>query len=116
VSLNELIRVAPHAWHGIELYRPDWSDHSHSLAFSTELPSENLSFFLILNAYWAPLHFELPTARNKQTIQWRRWIDTFLDSPNDIVPWEEAQTVSGSKYCAGPHSVVVLLARLGEKR
>ena len=116
VSLNELIRVAPHAWHGIEPYRPDWSDHSHSLAFSTELPSENLAFYLILNAYWAPLHFKLPEAGNKQTIEWRRWIDTFLDSPNDIVPWEEAQTVSESRYCAGPHSVVVLLAHLGDKR
>lgn len=116
VSLNELIRVAPHAWHGIQLYRPDWSDHSHSLAFSAEMPSGNLAFYLILNAFWEPLHFELPPTLSNQSVQWRRWIDTFLESPNDIVPWEEAQPVSGRKYGAGPHSVVVLLAELVAKR
>ena len=116
VSLNELIRNAPHAWHGIQLYQPDWSDQSHSLAFSTELPHENLAFFWVLNAYWAPLHFELPPARDKQATPWRRWIDTYLDSPNDIVPWDQAPPVSDEKYCVGPHSVVLLVKRLSGNR
>jgi len=116
VSLNELIRNAPHAWHGIQLYQPDWSDQSHSLAFSTELPHENLAFFWILNAYWAPLHFELPPARDKRATPWRRWIDTYLDAPNDIVPWDQAPPVSDAKYCAGPRSVVLLVKRLSGNR
>jgi len=116
VSLNELIRNAPHAWHGIQLYEPDWSDQSHSLAFSTELPHENLAFFWVLNAYWAPLHFELPPARDKQATPWRRWIDTYLDPPNDIVPWDQAPPVSDARYCVGPHSVVVLVKRLSGNR
>jgi glycogen operon protein len=111
-TLNELIRDAPHAWHGVQLYRPDWSEHSHSLAFSAELPKENLAFFVIMNAFWEPLHFELPQTRNGRPIQWHRWFDTFLESPNDILPWDQAEPVSGLTYAAGPRTVVTLLSRL----
>src|SRR5262249_61929589 len=40
----------------------------------------------ILNAYWEPLTFELPPTDRQQW--WRRCIDTALDSPDDICPWE----------------------------
>ena len=110
VSLNELIRGAPHAWHGVKLYQPDWSEQSHSLAFSTDLPPEKLAFFWILNAYWAPLSFALPPAPD--ATRWRRWIDTYLDSPHDIVRWDEAPSVSDANYRVGPHSVVVLVRNL----
>jgi isoamylase len=110
LTLNELIRDAPHAWHGVQLYRPDWSEHSHSLAFSTEVPGENLAFFLILNAFWEPLGFELPKSHNREATSWHRWIDTFLDSPEDIVPWQDARPISGSRYACGSRSVVVLLS------
>ena len=62
VSLNQLIRQANKAWHGVKLGQPDWGDHSHSLAFEAELRREGLRIYLILNAYWEPLDFELPPA------------------------------------------------------
>ena len=62
MSLNRLIREANKAWHGVRLNQPDWSDHSHSLAFTVEIRQEKLLFHLILNAYWEPLDFELPPA------------------------------------------------------
>jgi isoamylase len=34
LSLNQLLRQARIEWHGVGLKRPDWSDHSHSLAFT----------------------------------------------------------------------------------
>ena len=37
-----------------------------------------------------------------------RWIDTYLDSPNDIVPWQDSVPISGSTYRVGPRSVVIL--------
>src|SRR6266576_2218924 len=43
---------------------------------------------------------------------WHGWIDTTLDSPQDIVEWGTAPTVPGGTYRAGPRSVVVLFARL----
>jgi glycogen operon protein len=106
-TLHQVLQSATKAWHGVKLNQPDWGDDSHSFAFSAELPKENLLFHLIANAYWEPLGFELPPVNE---CQWRRWIDTSLDSPQDIVAWQSAQPVSGCNYLAGSRSVVVLYA------
>ena len=63
-------------------------------------------FHLILNAYWEPLEFELPNLGDGH--QWRRWIDTALDPPHDIVPWQTAPTVPGDSYRVESRSVVML--------
>jgi isoamylase len=109
-SLNQLLRGASKAWHGVRLHQPDWSQQSHSLAFSAEVPEENLSFYIIFNAYWEPLEFELPVARHVTDQPWRRWIDSSLESPHDIQDWPDAPVVTGRTYRAGPRSVVVLIA------
>jgi glycogen operon protein len=110
-SLNEILRDANRAWHGVKLGQPDWSNSSHSLAFSAQAPNKELRICAILNAYWEPLEFELPPIDAEGGNSWRRWIDTTLDSPQDIVEWETAPTVSGRTYRAGPRSVVILFAR-----
>src|SRR5262245_1303568 len=92
VSLTTLLEKANKAWHGVRLYQPDWGDYSRSVALSAVLQREGPRFHLILNAYWEPLDFELPKLEDGGL--WRRWIDTALDSPQDIVPWEAAPTVS----------------------
>jgi glycogen operon protein len=109
-SLNQLLRGATKSWHGIKLHQPDWSPQSHSLAFTAELPEENLSLYIIFNAYWEPLEFELPAERQVFGHPWRRWIDTSLESPHDIQDWPAAPVVAGRVYRAGPRSVVVLIA------
>ena len=96
--------------HGVKLDQPDWGDHSHSLAHAAQLPQEGLAVYLILNAYWEPQAFELPAAGDGAASSWRRWIDTSLEAPNDIVPWQEAPTLSGPVYRADARSVVVLFA------
>ena len=60
VSLNQLIRDAYKAWHGTKLGRPDWGPNSHSIAFTAKIKEEGLLIYMILNAYWEPLDFELP--------------------------------------------------------
>ena len=112
LSLNEILQEANKAWHGVKLGQPDWSDSSHSLAISAEAPNKELLFHVILNAYWEALEFELPRAGGDKRESWHRWIDTTLDSPQDIVEWGTAPTVPGGTYRAGPRSVVVLFARL----
>ena len=112
LSLNELIAKSKHAWHGIRLGQPDWSPSSHSLVFGAELPAHGLMFHLILNAFWQPLDFELPPLM-KNGGRWRRWIDTALDPPNEIVEWRKAPSTTDSSYHAGPRSVVVLFRELG---
>jgi isoamylase len=109
-SLAKLLHNATKAWHGVKLNQPDWSQWSHSMAITAEVPSENLVVHLITNAYWEPLDFELPPVDPVYGTSWRRWIDTFLDSPHDIVPWQIARAVGGATYRAEPRSVVVLFA------
>jgi len=112
MTLAQFIGEADKAWHGVKLNQPDWADHSHSVAFSAKLPREELLCYLIFNAYWEPLEFELPPVGSAETDPWRRWIDTSLESPHDIVEWHAAPSVPGRTYRAGPRSVVVLWARL----
>ncbi len=111
LSLNQMLRRANKSWHGAKLGQPDWRDCSHSIAFTLELRQERLLVHLIFNAYWEPLDFELPPVG--QGPRWRRWIDTFLDSPHDIVPWQTSPPVPGPTYRAQARSVVVLFADLG---
>jgi isoamylase len=111
-TLNQLLREANITWHGVKLEQPDWSHYSHSLALSLEAQKHKLRFHVILNAYWEPLDFELPPVGTADTDAWRRWIDTALDPPLDIVEWQKAPSVPGRTYRAGPRSVVMLLANL----
>ncbi|MCA9422370.1 MAG: glycogen debranching protein GlgX [Nitrospira sp.] len=113
VSLTHLIRQAKKEWHGVKLHQPDWSPHSRSIAFFVELRREGHFVHFILNAYWEPLEFELPPVNHERGGTWRRWIDTALDSPNDIVPWQTAPEIPGSSYRAEARSVVVLVALEG---
>jgi len=110
LSLNQLLRRANKAWHGTKLNQPDWGQQSHSLALNAEVRKEKLFFHLILNAYWEPLEFELPSG----TGAWRRWIDTSLESPQDIVEWPSAPPVTGRIYRAESRSVVVLILDAGD--
>jgi hypothetical protein len=65
---------------------------SEENAFGAEMVRYGLELHLILNAFWEGLDFELPQASAGEP--WRRWIDTSLDSPDDIVPWQEAPSVA----------------------
>jgi glycogen operon protein len=65
---------------------------------------------MIMNAYWEALDFEPPLIDKNSRELWRRWIDTSLDSPQEILEWQSALAVPGGTYRAGPRSVVVLFA------
>jgi glycogen operon protein len=108
VSLNTLIAQANKAWHGVKVGQPDWSDGSRSVALGVKLRKDGQLFYFILNAYWEPLDFELPKLDGGRA--WRRWIDTSLDTPQDIVPWHEAPPIAGDAYRVGPRSTVALFA------
>jgi glycogen operon protein len=107
-SLSALLEQANKAWHGVKLFEPDWSDDSHSVALESEIKIEGIRIMLILNAYWEPLVFELPQLEPGRS--WHRWIDTGLESPNDIVPWDTAPVVTGASYRTEARSVVMLYA------
>ncbi len=120
VTLNELLRRGQVQWHGVKLNQPDWGDHSHSLACTMRSIKGRFLIHLIINSYWEALGFELPPTGENPAFGWRRWIDTSLDSPDDLCEWSSTPAVTGASYPVKPRSVVILLARLsneaGEKK
>jgi glycogen operon protein len=92
------------------LNAPDWSHESHSLAATVRLVGYPLWLHIIVNAFWEPLEFEVPLL-GKVPDAWRRCIDTFLDSPNDICGWEAAPPLKQSSYRVQPRSVAAFIAR-----
>jgi glycogen operon protein len=112
MSLAQLLTVGLKGWHGVKLNQPDWNTSSHSIALSVQIPSENLFVYFIFNAYWESLDFEIPPLENGSENLWHRWVDTFLDSPQDIVAWDAAPVILSPTYRTGARSVVVLWAKL----
>jgi isoamylase len=111
LTLNQLLAAAHKTWHGVKLGQPDWSQWSHSIALTAHMAKENRCHHLIFNAFWEPLEFELPSGYRGP---WRRWVDTSLDSPHDIVPWRMAPAIPGYTYEAGPRSVIILYTELSD--
>ncbi|MBS0522239.1 MAG: glycogen debranching protein GlgX, partial [Proteobacteria bacterium] len=112
LSLNQLLRRVRIEWHGVALGRPDWDDHSHSLAFTLRGLGGRFLLHSMLNAYWEPLTFELPAVPAESREAWRRCIDTARDTPDDICPWPAAVVVTQAKYVVQPRSVVLLALAL----
>lgn len=109
-TLNQWLRESNNTWHGVRLNQPDWSAWSHSVALGAEIVRDKYFVHWMLNAYGEPLDFELPTAGGRCDGKWRRWLDTSLESPEDIVEWKDARPCPGCTYRVSPHSVAVLYA------
>jgi isoamylase len=112
LTLNELLRRGQVQWHGVKLHQPDWGDHSHSLACTLKSIKGRFLVHLILNPYWEALEFELPPAGESPGSAWHRWVDTSLDSPDDIHGLGGAPALADAHYRVQPRSVVALFVRL----
>jgi glycogen operon protein len=110
MSLNQLLQKRSVNWHGVKLNQPDWSPQSHSIAFTIQSLGEDIIWHYMLNAYHEALEFELPSIKDE--LHWKRWIDTALDSPDDICYLSDASIVVNEKYMVNPRSAVVLISML----
>ena len=64
---------------------------------------------MMFNAYWEALDFELPPGPDDAASGWRRWVDTALESPEDIVEISaSAPLVRGTHYRVMPRSTAIL--------
>jgi glycogen operon protein len=108
LTLNELLQRARIEWHGVALHSPDWSEHSHSLAFTLRSLRGRFLLHGMLNAYWEPLAFELPPIPAQGRQSWRRCVDTALASPDDMCPWDKAPPMTQASYMVQPRSLVIL--------
>lgn len=111
LSLNQLLQRAKIEWHGVALNRPDWSEHSHSLAFTLQSLRGRFLLHGMLNAFWEPLIFELPPVPADGQQRWRRCIDTAVASPDDISPRQKAPFVEQEHYLV-PRPLVLLAQAL----
>jgi glycogen operon protein len=97
-------------WHGIQLNQPDWGEQSHSIAFeliNPESDDEYEHLYMILNAYWEPLDFELPNLPAGRC--WARLVDTDQPSPADFSDPPLKLLEGQNSYPATARSVVVLV-------
>ena len=79
-----------------------------SLAISASPVAADLDLYLMLNAYWEPLRFELPPIPEPGLRPWRCWLDTSLEPPADIYLFSDAPPVAGTSYLVHPRSIVAL--------
>ncbi|WP_228015715.1 glycogen debranching protein [Leptolyngbya ectocarpi] len=96
-------------WHGIKLGQPDWAETSHSLAFTLRYQKYGELLHIMLNAFYEPLTFELPSL--SQGYHWKRIVDTALDSPEDFCSIEQAPQVNSLVYEVAAYASVVLFVR-----
>jgi glycogen operon protein len=112
MSLKQMLEHPHITWHGVKLNQPDWSHQSHSLALTFHSLSGSLSNHVMINAYHEPLEFEIPVNSEEIRYNWRRWVDTFLQSPDDIVSWQEGLSILAATYTVQPYAIAVLISEL----
>jgi glycogen operon protein len=95
-------------WHGVQLNQPDWGGDSHSLAYELTNPLKGEHLFVILNAYWEPLAFELPPLQ--QDVRWHRVVDTARLTPDDFCDPPLALHNGDKTYLVQPRTAVILQA------
>ena len=115
LTLSDFLDSSSFHWHGIKLWQPDWGEDSHCIALNIISFRGNYTFHFMMNAYWEPLEFEIPPVTESFNSGWKRWIDTYLESPEDILDAPNtAPSIKINSYLVQPRSIVVLIA--GKKR
>jgi glycogen operon protein len=95
-------------WHGVHLNQPDWSQDSHSLAYELVQPESQEHLYVMLNAYWEALSFDLPALPPDR--RWRRLIDTALPDGQDFSEPPSLLAGGEHQYRLEPRSSAVLIA------
>lgn len=96
------------SWHGVNLGEPDFGEHSHSIALEMKAPDRGEHVFLMINAFWEPLSFELP--RPDHGCSWHRLIDSSLSPGEDCLTLEEAPGIRTKRYRLTERSVAMLVS------
>ena len=111
MSLQQLLDQRLITWHGVKLNAPDWSDQSHSIAFTVQSRSGHLAMHYMINAHSEALSFEIPVVNSTEKKNWRRWIDTHLISPDDIMEWEKTPVFNELTYIVNANAIVILISK-----
>jgi len=100
-------------WYGPDMQPLDWNDRQGRTicclidSGSEPSPQGKYSLLFVLNADQKAQAVRLPACVHRQ---WRRIIDTSLESPNDFLnPVQAALCPAAGTYTVQPHSVVVMI-------
>jgi glycogen operon protein len=96
-------------WHGVHLNKPDFGDNSHSLALELKSSLEGEHVFIMLNAFWKPLTFELPKPEGDHS--WYRVVDTSLGEGKDYSQPGKSTHIDGPRYRLKDRSTAVMVTR-----
>jgi glycogen operon protein len=95
-------------WHGVKLQAPEWGDASHSLAYELLHEASGEHLLVMLNAFWEPLVFELPSPAPGR--RWLLLVDTANESPEDFCDPPAPLASGHGKYACQARSTVVLVS------
>ncbi len=98
-------------WHGVHPHMPDWRNNSHSLAYSLHNPEFKADLYVIMNAYWEQLQFQLPGTDLSQGREWHLIINTALSGPDDFTSPDAAKKWDSPVIDLESRSVVVFIGR-----
>lgn len=93
-------------WYGVGP-AVDMAHHSRSLAFYLDGASQqDVDLYVMINAYWEDRSF---TVQEGQAGEWRRVVDTALDSPDDFREPGAEVPLTSAAYLVRGRSVVALI-------
>jgi glycogen operon protein len=97
-------------WHGVRVGKPDFTHYSHSVAFTLAGMGIDNTFYVVANAYWEGLDFELPKLPGGWL--WVQAANTGMEPPRDIYPLGQEKPIHPSQKTvhAGARSVVILMS------
>jgi len=96
-------------WHGVRLGKPDFNDRSHSIALELKSDIEREHVYIMMNAYWEPLTFELPKPDAEHA--WHRVVDTSLADGKDYAGPGKTSRINGPRYRLKERSIAVMVIR-----
>jgi len=103
--------MADVAWHGTRLDTPGWTDPgARALAMTLAGFAGDSDLHVMMNMYWEPLAFELPSVPGRT---WLKAVDTAQASPADIADPGAETAVAGATLIVEGRSVVVLVNTQG---
>jgi isoamylase len=100
-------------WHGAKVNEPPWEDpNAQLLAFTLSAVAESEEdIHVVLNMSNTSEQMDLPFIPSNST--WVRAVDTYQDSPADILEPPEQLPLKNCSYTVQPRSVVVFERRKG---
>jgi isoamylase len=103
-------RLPDITWHGQKLNEPRWEDHGAQVLAYTLAAAGGMEedLHIMLNMSGGSVEMELPNVSGRK---WYRAVDTWQQSPADILDAAAQPAVEGYTYHVAPRSIAVLESR-----